>query len=240
MEFSRPEYWSGFPFPSPGDLPNPGLKPRSLALQADSLSTEPQGKSVSKYDKMFIVESGWWVYGYSWKNSFKFSACLEFFIIVYQGGGSKSINNLAGLYSGLKDMVFIRYIGVVGVLSVQFSSVTQSCPTLWPHELQHARPPCPSPTPGVYSNSCPSSQWCHPAISSSVVPFSSCPQIFPSIRVAESRTELSDWTELNVASNREGSGVGRFPVRLCPLNKEDLIWSNQQNWSWMSVFLEGT
>ena len=153
MKFSRPEYWSGFPFPSPGDLPNPGLKPRSLALQADSLSTEPQGKSVSKYDKMFIVESGWWVYGYSWKNSFKFSACLEFFIIVYQGGGSKSNNNLAGLYSGLKDMVFIRYIGVVGVLSVQFSSVTQSCPTLWPHELQHARPPCPSPTPRVYSNS---------------------------------------------------------------------------------------
>ena len=48
-----------------------------------------------------------------------------------------------------------------------------------PHELQHARPPCPSPTPGVHSNSCPSSQWCHPAISSSVVPFSSCPQSLP-------------------------------------------------------------
>ena len=62
--------------------------------------------------------------------------------------------------------------------SVQFSSVTQSCPTLQPHELQHARPPCPSPTPGVHPNSCPSSQWCHPAISS-VIPFSSCPQSFP-------------------------------------------------------------
>ena len=47
------------------------------------------------------------------------------------------------------------------------------------HESQHARTPCPSPTPGVYSNSCPSSQWCHPAISSSVVPFSSCPQSLP-------------------------------------------------------------
>ena len=54
---------------------------------------------------------------------------------------------------------------------VQFSSVAQLCPTLRPHELQHAGPPCPSPTPGVYSNSCPSSRWCHPAISSSVVPF---------------------------------------------------------------------
>ena len=59
--------------------------------------------------------------------------------------------------------------------SVQFSlSVVSN--SLRPHESQHARPPCPSPTPGVHSNSCPSSRWCHPAISSSVVPFSYCPQ----------------------------------------------------------------
>ena len=51
--------------------------------------------------------------------------------------------------------------------------------SLRPHESQHARPPCPSPTPGVYSNTCPLSRWCHPAISSSVVPFSSCPQSLP-------------------------------------------------------------
>ena len=63
--------------------------------------------------------------------------------------------------------------------SVQFSSVAQSCPTLRPHELQHAGPPCPSPAPRVHPNSCPSSRWCHPAISSSVVPFFSCPQSFP-------------------------------------------------------------
>ena len=63
--------------------------------------------------------------------------------------------------------------------SVQFSSVSQSCPTLQPHESQHTRSPCLSPTPGVYSNSCPSSRWCHPAISSSVIPFSSCPQSLP-------------------------------------------------------------
>ena len=56
----------------------------------------------------------------------------------------------------------------VKVLVAQFSSVTQSCPTLRPHELQHARSPCPSPTPRVHPNSCPSSQWCHPAISSSL------------------------------------------------------------------------
>ena len=51
--------------------------------------------------------------------------------------------------------------------------------SLWPHESQHARPPCPSPTPWVYSNSCPMSQWCHPIISTSVGPFSSCLQPFP-------------------------------------------------------------
>ena len=52
---------------------------------------------------------------------------------------------------------------------------------LRPHELQHARPPCPSPTPRVHSNSCPSYLWCHPAISSSVIPFSSCPQSLPAV-----------------------------------------------------------
>ena len=61
---------------------------------------------------------------------------------------------------------------------VQFSRSVLSN-SLRPHESQHARPPCPSPTPGVYWNSCPSSQWCHPAISSSVIPFSSCPQSLP-------------------------------------------------------------
>ena len=64
------------------------------------------------------------------------------------------------------------------VSSVQFSCSVMS-DSLRPHESQHARPPCPSPTPGVHSDSRPMSQWCHPAISSSVVPFSSCPQSLP-------------------------------------------------------------
>ena len=66
---------------------------------------------------------------------------------------------------------------------IQFSSVQFSrsgvSNSLWPHEPQHARPPCPSPTPGAYSNSCSSSWWCHPTISSSVAPFFSCLQSFP-------------------------------------------------------------
>ena len=64
------------------------------------------------------------------------------------------------------------------ISSVQFSCSVVS-DSLWPHESQHARPPCPSPTPGVHSDSHPSSQWCHPDISSSVIPFSSCPQSLP-------------------------------------------------------------
>ena len=75
--------------------------------------------------------------------------------------------NASGLHRGFPFFCFL-----------QFSSVAQSCLTLQPHGLQHARPPCPSPTPGVYSNSCLLSWWCHPAISSSVIPFSHL-QSFP-------------------------------------------------------------
>ena len=69
------------------------------------------------------------------------------------------------------------YLSTYISVSVQFSRSVM-IDSLWPHGLQHARLPCPSPTPGVYSNSCPLTQWCHPTISSSVVPFS-CLQSFP-------------------------------------------------------------
>ena len=71
-----------------------------------------------------------------------------------------------------------NFIKKYNISSVQFSHSVVS-DSLQPHEPQHARPPCPSPTPGVYPNSCLLSQWCHPTISSSVVPFSSCLQSFP-------------------------------------------------------------
>ena len=61
---------------------------------------------------------------------------------------------------------------------IQFNSVAHSCPTLWPHEEQHARPPCPLPIPGVSPKLCPLSQWCHIITSFSIIPFSSCPQSF--------------------------------------------------------------
>ena len=76
------------------------------------------------------------------------------------------------------DLYVCLYVILHYLDSVQFSHSVMSN-SLQPHELQHTRPPCPSQTPGVYPNPCPSSQWCHPTISSSVVSFSSCPQSFP-------------------------------------------------------------
>ena len=73
---------------------------------------------------------------------------------------------------------FVSFAFIYALSSVQFSHSVMS-DSLRPHELQHARPPCPSPTPRVHSDSHPLNQWCHPAISSSVLPFSSCPQWFP-------------------------------------------------------------
>ena len=82
------------------------------------------------------------------------------------------------IFSILGKIIILKCIVLQYVISVQFSRSVVS-DSLRPHESQHARPPCPSPTPGVHSDSSPSSQWCHPAISSSVVPFSSCPQSLP-------------------------------------------------------------
>ena len=86
------------------------------------------------------------------------------------------------------------YIRDLSILSFgyQFSSVIQSCPTLWPYGLHHARLPCPSPTPGACSNLCPLSQWCHPTISSSIVPFSRL-QSFP----ASGSFPMSLWKSWN-------------------------------------------
>ena len=98
-------------------------------------------------------------------------------------------------------------------ISVQFSpSVMSSC--LQSHGLQHARPPCPSPTPGVYSNSCPWSQWCHPAISSSVIPFSPCLQSFPASGSSESVLHIRwprYWSfSFSISPSTEYSGLISF------------------------------
>ena len=89
--------------------------------------------------------------------------------------------------------------------------------SLWPQEPQHTRPPCPSPTARVYPNPCPLSRWCHPTISSSVVPFSSCPQSF-SIRVFSNESALhirwpKYWSfSFDVSPSNEYSGLNSFRI----------------------------
>ena len=99
--------------------------------------------------------------------------------------------------------------------SVQFSR-SVVCDYLRPHESQHARPPCPSPTPRVYPNSCLLSRWCHPAISSSVFPFSSCLQSFPASGFFSSQSVLhirwpKDWSfSFSISPCNEYSGLISF------------------------------
>ena len=96
--------------------------------------------------------------------------------------------------------------------------------SLWPHELQHTRPPCSSPTPGVYANPYPSSWWCHPAISSSVVPFSSCPQPLP----ASGSFPMSQL----FTSGGQNIGVSAS-ASILPMNTQD--WSPSGWTGWISL-----
>ena len=114
-----------------------------------------------------------------------------------------------------------------GGSSVQFSCSVVS-DSLWPHESQHARPPCPSPTPGVRSNSCPSSRWCHPAISSSVVPFSSCPQSLPASGTFP-MSQLFAWGGQSIGVSASAS--------VLPMNTQD--WSPLGWTGWISLQSKG-
>ena len=93
--------------------------------------------------------------------------------------------------------------------------------SLPPHEPQHARPPCPSPTPRVHPNPCPSSWWCHPTISSSVIPFSSCPQSFP----ASGSFQMSQL----FASDGQSIGVSAS-TSVLPMNIEDCFPFGWTGW----------
>ena len=112
--------------------------------------------------------------------------------------------------------------------TVQFSSVAQSCPTLWSHELQDARPPCPLPSPGVHSDSRPSSPWYHPAISSWVIPFSSCPQSLPA-------SEFLPMSQLSAWGGQSTEVSALASVR--PMNTQD--WSLLECTAWISFQSKG-
>ena len=126
----------------------------------------------------------------------------------------------------LKLCAWMEYIISSKVLLLQFSCSVVSN-SLWPHGLQHARLPCPSPTPGACSNSCPSSQWCHPTILSSVVPFS-CLQSFP----ASGSCQMSQF----FVSGGQSIGVSVL-ASVLPMNFQDwfpLGWTG-----WISLQSKG-
>ena len=130
-------------------------------------------------------------------------------------------------WTSVVSVIFLFLINLLGLTlhsariqkilrSVQFSSVQFSrsvvSDSLRPHESQHARPPCPSPAPEVYSNSCPSSWWCHPAISSSAVPFSSYPQSLPASNESTLRIRwLNYWSSsFSISPSNEHPGLISF------------------------------
>ena len=123
----------------------------------------------------------------------------------------------------LLGMYYFRFIMLHHSVSVQFSRSVVS-DSLRPHESQHARPPCPSPTPGVYPNSCPLSGWCHPTISSSVVPVSSCLRSFP----APGCFQMSQL----LASGGQIIGVSAS-ASVFPMNNQD--WSPLGWIGWISL-----
>ena len=116
---------------------------------------------------------------------------------------------------------------IIILFSVQFSHSAMSY-SLRPHELQHTRPPYPSPTPRVYSNSCPSSRWCHPAISSSVAPFSFCPQSLPA-SWSFPTSQLFRWGGQNTGVSASAS--------VLPMNIQD--WSPSGWTGWISLQSKG-
>ena len=115
----------------------------------------------------------------------------------------------------------------ITVHSVQFSRSVVSV-SLWPHDSQHTRPPCPSPTPRVHLNSCPLSQWCHPAISCSVIPFCSCLQSFPTSGSFQ-MSQLFTWGGQSIGVSASTS--------VLPMNTQD--WSPFGWIGWMSLQSKG-
>ena len=131
------------------------------------------------------------------------------------------------LFKKTRDTKGIFHAEMGTFSSVQFSSSVVS-DSLWPHESQHTRPSCPSPTPGVHPDSHPSSQWCHPAISSSVVSFSSCPQSLPA---SESfpMSQLFSW-------GGQSTGVS---ASASFLPKKSQGWSPSEWTGWISLQSKG-
>ena len=165
------------------------------------------------------TQFGIWVSGFF--GHFSFFISILFYICEDFLKGSD------GLQRPLLICYIYYYIIISFYMSVQFSGSVVSN-TLRPHKSHHTRPPCPSPTPGLHSDSRPSCQWCHPAISSSVIPFSSCPQSLPA---SESfpMSQLFAW----VGQSTGVSALASFPP------KKSQGWSPSEWTGWISLQCKG-
>ena len=246
MGFSRQEYWSGLPSPSPGDLPNSGIKPGSLMSSALANRFFTTSATWEGLLKRKIKQKGTKVSS----ESHAFGKFKSFIKGLHEGfpitsrqidgktmetmtdfilGGSKITaygecsheikrllllgrNTVINLDNILKsrDITLSRKVLLVKAMVLPIVLVF---PVVWFfHGLQHTRLPCPSPTPRVCSNSCPLNQWCHPTISSSVIPFSSCLQSFP----ASGSFQMSQF----FASCGQSIGVSAL-ASVLPMNIQD-------------------
>ena len=195
-KFSRHEYWSGLPFPVPGDLPDPGITPESLAssvLTGRFLTTTVTWEAqiyIGFYLYFWFLQMAldyrsqpvfllfFHLYCICWNHlcyfqilpSLPWYSSTTFYLSIASKfhHHKQSCNNHICTCS----CVYLFEFLLLSLLSIVSDS-------LWPHGLQHTRLPCPSPSLGACSNSCPSNQWCYPTILSSDVPFSSCFQSFP-------------------------------------------------------------
>ena len=131
-----------------------------------------------------------------------------------------------GRVEGYRESCYLKLC--FAQLSVSQFSHSVVSDSLRPYDSQHARPPCPSPTPGVYSDSCPSSRWCHPAISSSVIPFSSCPQSLPASG-SFPLSQLFTWAGQSIGVSASAS--------VFPNNTRD--WSPSGWTGWISLQSKG-
>ena len=168
------------------------------------------GEEDDKVRDGWMASPTWWTWVWAsskrWWRTESLACCTPW--------GHKESYMTKGLNSIFALPLIFFFLSPYMQISVQFSRSVMS-DSLRPHELQHARPPCPSPTPGVHSNSHPSSRWCHPAISSSVVPFSSCPQSLPASVFSNESTLWMRWPKywsfsFSIIPSKEHPGLISF------------------------------
>ena len=198
----------------PGRLESMGLQRvrHDLVTFTHSLIHGPKRESdlfIGQYTQFWQKPKGkyWWTFKANWNVIYEKALCVWYM---------QKVSHL-----------WLRYLSIYKFSPDQFNHSVVSN-SLRPHESQHARPPCPSPTPVVHPDSSPSSQWCHPAISSSVLPFSSCPQSFP----ASGSFQMSQL----FASGGQSIGVSAS-TSLLPMNTQD--WCPLGWTGWISLQSKG-